>query len=70
MSLKLFLSMMIWTSSSVMTKARITPAMGRITVSDRFSIMLKMPEFHAWGDVPTLTGDVRHLFIDGIEQAG
>lgn len=53
MSLKLFLSMMIWTSSSVITKARITPAMGRITVSDRFSIMLKMPEFHAWGDVPT-----------------
>ena len=60
--------MMIWTSSSVMTKARITGD-GKDNRLDRFSIMLKMPEFHAWGDAD-LTGDVRHLFIDGIEQAG
>ena len=53
MSLRLFLSVMSWISSSVITKARIAPAMGTITVSDRFCIMLKMLPFHACGDKPT-----------------
>ena len=39
-SWKLFLSVMIWMSSSVITKARITPAMGSITVSESDRIML------------------------------
>ena len=36
----LFLSVMIWISSIVITMARITPAMGRITLSERLRIML------------------------------
>ena len=47
------ISVMSWISSSVITKARIAPAMGTITVSDRFCIMLKMLPFHACGDKPT-----------------
>lgn len=36
-SFRLFLSVMSWISSSVMTKARMTPAIGTMTLSDRFS---------------------------------
>ena len=35
----LFFSVMSWISSSVMTNARITPAMGKITLSDSVRIM-------------------------------
>ena len=51
-SWKLFLSVMIWISSSVMTMARMTPAMGRMIVSDKVSIMLKMSEFQFCGVWP------------------
>ena len=50
---RLFFSVMSWISSSVITKARIAPAMGTMTVSDRFCIMPKILPFHAWGVVPT-----------------
>ena len=39
-SWKLFLSVMIWINSSVITNAKITPAMGTMTVSERLWIML------------------------------
>ena len=53
MSWKLFLSTMSWISSKVITKARMTPAMGTMTVSERFWTMLKISWFHAWGVSPT-----------------
>ena len=45
-------SVMIWISYSVMTMARMTPAMGRMTVSDKVSIMLKMSAFQFCGVWP------------------
>lgn len=51
----LFFSTTICKSSIVITTARITPAMGRITLSDRLRIMLNTPLFHAAGVVPTCT---------------
>ena len=53
MSCMLFFSVMIRMSSSVITNARITPAMGSITLIERLRIILYMPLFHACGDVPT-----------------
>ena len=40
---------MSWMSSNVITKARMTPAMGTMSVSDRFCTMLNTSPFHAWG---------------------
>ncbi len=52
--IRLFLSVMSWISSSVMTKARITPDyVGRMTLFDSVFIMLKMLLFHACGVEPT-----------------
>ena len=68
MSLRLFLSVMSWISSSVITKARIAPAMGTITVSDRFCIMLKMLPFHACGDKPTWPVSYTHLRPGGVSN--
>ena len=49
----LFRSTISWISSSVITNAKINPAMGTITESDRFRIILKILPFHACGVVPT-----------------
>ena len=52
-SLRLLRSVSICISSSVITMVRITPAMGRMTVLDKFCTILKIPPFHAWGVSPT-----------------
>ena len=52
-SFRLFLSVMSWISSRVITKARIAPAIGTITELDRFWIMPKTLAFHAWGVMAT-----------------
>ena len=52
-SWRLFRSVTIWISSTHMTKVRITPAMGTMTVSERFWIMEKTPPFQPWGVFPT-----------------
>ena len=52
-SCRLFLSVMSWISSNVITKARIRPAIGRMAVSDRLRIMLNTPPFQPWGVWPT-----------------
>ena len=51
-SWKLLRSVTICISSSVMTMARITPAMGRMTVSESVCIMLKMSPFQPCGVWP------------------
>ncbi len=69
-SCRLFLSVMIWISSSVITIARITPAMGTMTVSERLWIMLKMLAVPALRGHAHLAGDVCHLLVHGIEHPG
>ena len=54
-SCRLFLSVIIWISSSVITIARITPAMGTMMELERLWIMLKMPPFQPCGVCPTCT---------------
>ena len=54
-SCRLFLSAIIWIRSTVITIARITPAIGTIMEFDRFSIMLKILPFHPCGVWPTCT---------------
>ena len=43
---------MIWISSKVITMARITPAMGKMTVSDKVCIIEKMSAFQPCGVWP------------------
>ena len=54
-SCRLFLSAIIWIRSTVITIARITPAIGTMMELDRFSIMLKILPFHPCGVWPTCT---------------
>ena len=51
-SWKLLRSVMFWISSKVMTIAKITPAIGNMTVSDKVCIMLKMSAFQPCGVWP------------------
>ena len=50
--------------------ARITPAIGRITVLDRFWIMAKNTAVPPLGRHAHLTDDAAHLFIGGVEHPG
>ena len=54
-SCRLFLSAIIWIRSTVITIARITPAIGTMMEFDRFSIILKILPFHPCGVWPTCT---------------
>ena len=54
-SCRLFLSAIIWIRSTVITIARITPAIGTMMEFDRFSIILKILPFHPCGVCPTCT---------------
>ena len=52
-SFRLLRSVTSWISSRVITIARIAPAIGRITVLERFWIMVKIPLFQLCGVMPT-----------------
>ena len=54
-SCRLLRSVIIWISSSVITMARITPAIGTMMELERFWIMLKMSPFQPCGVWPTCT---------------
>ena len=52
-SCRLLRSVIIWINSSVITMARITPAIGTMMELERFWIMLKISPFHPCGVWPT-----------------
>ena len=70
-SCRLFLSAIIWIRSTVITIARITPAIGTMMEFDRFSIILKILPFHPCGVCPTnLHGYISDLLVYRIEHPG
>ena len=67
-SCRLLRSVIIWISSSVITMARITPAIGTMMELERFWIMLKMSPFQPWRGLAHLYGYIRDLLVHAVEH--